>query len=330
MQWHITLKELVAVRRCIVMFQDDLRGRVVRLWEDNQAVVQIIRNKTRYLVVEDKTRVPWYIVGLIHYMECDLSFAKHLHNGDSLNARTQRAPKGRPLTGSAPFPWETSAADALCYDGLNKITDWSVPRIAYMLEKYNGWGYYLHRKDVPTPYLWSMSNHYSRGKYIEVKRDGVWKSQWEPTLVSAQVGAMAILRKLIDLDPTVQPDEDGIFEEANVIAKAPAVDPEKAAAKAQDLVPMSTTMTFYQRLKVWAGVASITSAGGATLAEQVDEAQGIVGTIKTVFADHALLIVVGTVIVFSVGAMIVAEIMQRRRLKEYREGRWIPSGEAAP
>ena len=45
-QWHITLKELVAVRRGIVMFQDDLRGRVVRLWEDNQAVVQIIRNKT--------------------------------------------------------------------------------------------------------------------------------------------------------------------------------------------------------------------------------------------------------------------------------------------
>jgi hypothetical protein len=45
-QWHITLKELVAVRRGIAMFQDDLRGRVVRLWEDNQAVVQIIRNKT--------------------------------------------------------------------------------------------------------------------------------------------------------------------------------------------------------------------------------------------------------------------------------------------
>jgi hypothetical protein len=38
-QWHITLKELVAVRRGIAMFQDDLRGRVMRLWEDNQAVV---------------------------------------------------------------------------------------------------------------------------------------------------------------------------------------------------------------------------------------------------------------------------------------------------
>jgi hypothetical protein len=42
---HITLKELVTVRRGITMYQDDLRGHVVRLWEDNQAVVHIISNK---------------------------------------------------------------------------------------------------------------------------------------------------------------------------------------------------------------------------------------------------------------------------------------------
>ena len=45
-QWHITLKELVAVRKGVVNFADDLRGHVVRLWEDNQAVVHIIRNRT--------------------------------------------------------------------------------------------------------------------------------------------------------------------------------------------------------------------------------------------------------------------------------------------
>ena len=39
------MKELVAVRRGIATFADDLRGRVVTLWEDNQAVVFIIRNK---------------------------------------------------------------------------------------------------------------------------------------------------------------------------------------------------------------------------------------------------------------------------------------------
>ena len=46
LQWHITLKELVAVRKGIELFAGDLRGRVVRLWEDNMAVVYIIRNKT--------------------------------------------------------------------------------------------------------------------------------------------------------------------------------------------------------------------------------------------------------------------------------------------
>ena len=45
-RWHITMKELVAVRKGIELFANDLRGRVVRLWEDNMAVVYIIRNKT--------------------------------------------------------------------------------------------------------------------------------------------------------------------------------------------------------------------------------------------------------------------------------------------
>ena len=45
-EWHITMKELVAVRKGILAFADDLRGRSVRLWEDNQAVVHIIRNRT--------------------------------------------------------------------------------------------------------------------------------------------------------------------------------------------------------------------------------------------------------------------------------------------
>lgn len=45
-QYHITFKELLAVRKGIEAFAPDLRGRVVRLWEDNQAVVHIIRNKT--------------------------------------------------------------------------------------------------------------------------------------------------------------------------------------------------------------------------------------------------------------------------------------------
>ena len=44
--YHITLKELIAVRRGIETHRADLEGHVVRLWEDNAAVVHIIQNKT--------------------------------------------------------------------------------------------------------------------------------------------------------------------------------------------------------------------------------------------------------------------------------------------
>lgn len=46
LQWHITMKELVAVRRGILRFANDLRGHTVCLYEDNQAVVAIIKNRT--------------------------------------------------------------------------------------------------------------------------------------------------------------------------------------------------------------------------------------------------------------------------------------------
>jgi hypothetical protein len=40
------MKELVAVRRGILRFANDLRGHTVCLYEDNQAVVAIIKNRT--------------------------------------------------------------------------------------------------------------------------------------------------------------------------------------------------------------------------------------------------------------------------------------------
>ncbi len=40
------MKELVAVRKDILLFADDLRGHTVCLYEDNQAVVTIIKNRT--------------------------------------------------------------------------------------------------------------------------------------------------------------------------------------------------------------------------------------------------------------------------------------------
>ncbi|WP_238121974.1 MULTISPECIES: peptidoglycan-binding protein [unclassified Xanthobacter] len=159
---------------------------------------KIAKNKSRYATVAAATGVPWYVVGIIHAMEAGLDFGTHLHNGDPLSARTKQVPRGRPVSGAPPFSWEVSAIDAIDYDGLDEVTNWSVERIAYELEGYNGWGYRLYHSSVLSPYLWSYSNHYAHGKYAA---DGAWDSN----LVSGQAGAMVLLARLMELDALVRP-----------------------------------------------------------------------------------------------------------------------------
>ena len=150
---------------------------------------QILKYKDRYLEVGEPIGVPWFFVGLIHTLESNRNFKSHLHNGDSLRNRTIRIPKGRPKKGKPPFTWEESAQDALQYQRLHLEKDWSLPRILYQLEAYNGWGYRLYHQHVKSPYLWSYSNHYKSGKYI---RDGTFSD----TAVSRQSGAAVIMRRM--------------------------------------------------------------------------------------------------------------------------------------
>ncbi len=187
----------------------DLRSEYAALWAsmviDRLAKIdatarKILAAKTAYDVVQRQIGVPWYVVGIIHAMEAGLDFASHLHNGDPLTARTVQEPKGRPAAGAPPYKWEESAVDALRHDGLDKIRDWTIERIAHALEGYNGWRT-RRIQGMSTPYLWSFSCHYSRGKYI---RDNVW----DPDAVSAQPGAMVLLRRLMDLDPSIRPPSD--------------------------------------------------------------------------------------------------------------------------
>ena len=150
----------------------------------------ICNNKDRYTaLVNGHTRgMPWWMLGCIHLLEAALSFNKHLHNGDPLSARTTRVPKGRPATGNPPFTWEQSAADALALKGLDKEKDWSIPRILFLLEGYNGYGYRQYHPTVKSPYLWSFTNHYTKGKYVA---DG----KFDPNCVSQQLGIAAVIKR---------------------------------------------------------------------------------------------------------------------------------------
>ncbi|CAC9976229.1 hypothetical protein [Flavobacterium panici] len=155
--------------------------------EIDKLVEKMALNKARYQAVGDPLNIPWYVIAIIHCMEASLRFDTHLHNGDPLTKRTVQVPAGRPKTGNPPFTWEFSANDALVFDKLNLWTNWEIAGILYKLELFNGLGYY--RQGINSPYLWSYSNHYTKGKYV---KDG----KYDPNAVSKQCGAAVLLRRL--------------------------------------------------------------------------------------------------------------------------------------
>ena len=167
-----------------------LQVRPENLSEVDWYVNTIQKNKERYASIEAKTGVPWYFVGIVHGLEGGFDFSTHLHNGDPLLARTWQVPAGRPASGSPPFSWEYSAVDALSYEGFVGWNSWNDPAVlAYAFEGYNGLGYRQH--GINSPYLWSYTTAYSKGKYVA---DG----RFDPYAVSQQAGAMAILKRGLD------------------------------------------------------------------------------------------------------------------------------------
>lgn len=153
---------------------------------------RIVASQGRYATAVASTEVPWWFVAVVHAMECSLRFDQHLHNGDPLSARTVRVPGNRPPAGMPPFTWEQSARDAIEYERLTAISDWSLEDTLFNWHRYNGINNEYKRRGIPTPYLWSGSQHYRKGKYVA---DGVFDAE----AVSAQVGAAVLLRTLVDL-----------------------------------------------------------------------------------------------------------------------------------
>ncbi|UDU21355.1 DNA/RNA non-specific endonuclease [Sinorhizobium meliloti] len=157
--------------------------------EVERYVARLRSFKPRYRRVAERMGIPWWFVGLTHALEASFNFQGHLHNGDPLSARTVQVPRGRPLVWNPPNDWEASAIDALAMKGYAGQSDWSVARSLYRLERYNGWGYRRSTIRIPTPYLWSFSRHYTKGKFV---RDGIY----DPRAVSKQCGAAVMLKAL--------------------------------------------------------------------------------------------------------------------------------------
>jgi lysozyme family protein len=175
---------------------DEAQIKEARRPELERIAKQAIANKERYVEVQRQTSCPWYMIAAIHMREGSMNFMTHLHEGSPLGGRTRNIPKGRPKDGEPPFTWEYSAKDALTVPphDMRTVAHWSVERMLYELEKYNGWGY---MGKVNSPYVWAGTTNYRSGKYVA---DGIY----DPTHVDRQQGCAAIIKAIAEKDEGVK------------------------------------------------------------------------------------------------------------------------------
>jgi lysozyme family protein/peptidoglycan hydrolase-like protein with peptidoglycan-binding domain len=188
---------------------ESLRAEYADLWQrmqirpERQNAVNAIANKLlalkpRYAQVAGRIGMSWAIIALLHNREADCNFACVLHNGEKIvgtGRLTTLVPRGR-----GPFAsWEDSAFDALTMPphSMQRISSWTIERACYEMEKFNGFGY--RSRHINTPYLWSYSTNYQSGKFIA---DGVFSSN----VSDQQCGTMPILKRLMELDPSIRFD----------------------------------------------------------------------------------------------------------------------------
>jgi len=152
--------------------------------------------KNRYQSLQRMTGVPWGVIAVIHERESSQRWDRSIAQGDPWNKVSVNVPKGR-----GPFTsFESAALDALqkCAPFAARWKDWTAGGSTTLLELYNGLGYY--KKLKPSPYIWSGTDQYARGKYV---RDGIY----DPNVVDSQLGCAILLARMQELDPDVKFDE---------------------------------------------------------------------------------------------------------------------------
>ena len=162
---------------------------------------KLLVNKPTYLAAQTKTGVPWFVIAAWHNRESGADFSTQLAQGDPLDQVSRNEPSGR-----GPFSsWQDGAYDALVtLKHLDTIREWTPERICYETERYNGFGH--RNKGINAPYLWSFTNHYTKGKYV---KDHVY----DPEFVDKQCGAIPIIKRIMELDgiKTKKPVDTGVI-----------------------------------------------------------------------------------------------------------------------
>jgi lysozyme family protein len=158
--------------------------------------------KPRYEMISSATRVPWFVIAVIHERESSQNFNTQLGQGDPLGHISIHIPRGRgPFFNHSDDPpgqdaFYRGAVDALvnCPPYAARWTDWTAGGTLTLLEEYNGLGYERHGE--PSPYDWGATNQEKRGKYTG---DGVYNGNvWD-----SQIGCAAMLKAMMEIDASI-------------------------------------------------------------------------------------------------------------------------------
>lgn len=168
-------------------------AKITRANEFRSVAVRLVAGKPRYQEIEKLTGVPWFITAVIHEREASQNWNSSIAQGDPWNRESTHDPRGR-----GPFAsFKDAAVDALtnCAPYAAKWKDWSAGGGLTILERYNGLGY--ANKGRPSPYVWSGTDQYVKGKYVS---DGLY----DPEAVDKQLGCAGLILAMQALDMSVR------------------------------------------------------------------------------------------------------------------------------
>lgn len=154
---------------------------------------KLLKNKARFQEIEARTGVLWWVVAVIFERESGGNFLAYIGNGQPLGRCTTEVPIGR-----GPFKsWEDGCVDALieCAPHAAYWHDWTAGGVLTLLEKYNGLGYVA--RSMASPYIWSGTNQYERGKYVA-------DHDFDANVVDSQLGCAPLIAAMRKQDSSIR------------------------------------------------------------------------------------------------------------------------------
>ncbi|WP_051775181.1 C39 family peptidase [Paenibacillus tyrfis] len=211
------------------------------------------KNIDIYERISKKTGVPPQLIAAIHYREASCDFSAYLHNGEKLGKVTKKVPKGKFFT-----DFEEAAVDAILdkkdlikFYHLSVTSNDLVAMMAYA-EMYNGKGYL--KNDLVSPYAYSGTNVYTKGKYVS---DG----KFDPNVVDRQPGVYILLKAIESVSgsagngssgvqnpspkPTPKPTPTPTPSGNHIIKGVPAVDQIPFSASGCAIASFTMVANFY-------------------------------------------------------------------------------------